>query len=244
MKQTIKTIVIDDEPYSRAELIHLLNAYPAIEIIGEAESGKEGLEKSLMLEPNVVFVDINMGEMSGMEMVQLLKKVRKPPQIVFATAYPDYAAKAFRYNAIDYLLKPFSEEDLAETMERIMTCFDQEEGTSVNETLPSKLAIELDDSILYVSPKEILFCCRFDRETLIFTRDEKYQSKITLKDLEEKLQVYSFFRTHKSFLVNLKKVEKLVPWFNGAYQVKVTGYEKEIPVSRNYVKRLRELLEL
>lgn len=244
MKQKIKAIVIDDEPYSRVELTHLLNAYPVMEVIGEAESGKEGLEKALMLEPNVIFVDINMGEMSGMEMVELLKKVRKPPQIVFATAYPDYAAKAFRYNALDYLLKPFSEEDLAETMERIMTCFDQGEGTSVSEILPSKLAIELEGSILYVAPNEILFCSRLDRETHIFTREEKYQSKITLKDLEEKLQVYSFFRTHKSFLVNLKKVEKLIPWFNGAYQVKVIGYEQEIPVSRNYVKKLRELLEL
>lgn len=243
MSKTIKVVVIDDEPFSRDELTFLLQRYSHVEVIGEAESGEKGLEVIMTKEPDIVFLDIEMPQMSGLELAQTIQNMRKVPLIIFATAYPDYAAKAFRVQALDYLLKPFDEEQLDETMERVRERLKISEKIETT-SLIAKLAVEDDGRIVYLSPQDITYLFREERETVICTKDRKYSSKLTMKDLEEKLKGYPFFRTHKSYLVNLDKVEQLIPWFNGAYQLKVIGKKEEIPVSRNYVKSLREHLEL
>ncbi|XEC95765.1 LytR/AlgR family response regulator transcription factor [Paenibacillus tarimensis] len=241
----IKVIVIDDEPHSRDELKHLLSAYGEIRIIAEADSGEKGLHMIMMHEPDVVFVDIEMPLMTGLEMVEAIQKLKTHPLVIFATAYPEYAAKAFRVHALDYLLKPFDEEQLKETMARISEALRHaaqpapKHGTAI-----AKLAVEDEGRIVYLPPADIVYLYRDERETVICTKDRKYASKLPLKELEAKLKGYPFFRTHKSYLVRLDTIEQLIPWFNGAYQLKVVGRKDEIPVSRNYVKALREQLEL
>ena len=215
-----------------------------IEIIGEAPSGEKGLELIITKEPDVVFVDIEMPQMSGVELAEALKKLKKVPLIIFATANPEYAAKAFRLNALDYLLKPFDEEQVTETINRIKAHLQSVEKKEKVVSPIAKLAVEDEGRIVYLSPREITYIFREDRETNICTKDNQYSARTPMKEIEEKLKGYPFFRTHKSYLVNLDKVEQLIPWFNGAYQVKVEGKKDEIPVSRNYVKALREHLEL
>ncbi|UOE93032.1 LytTR family DNA-binding domain-containing protein [Alkalihalobacillus sp. LMS39] len=245
MKNKIRTIIIDDEPLSRDELKFLLQDYEDIDLIGEAESGEKGLTLIMTQKPDVVFLDIEMPQMSGIDLANTLQNMRKVPLIIFATAYPDYAALAFRVHALDYLLKPFDETQLQETICRVRNRLSTPERS---ETSPpgriAKLAVEHDGRIVYLHPSDITYLFREERETVLCTKDVKYSSKMTLKELEEKLKGYPFFRTHKSYLVNLDKVEQLIPWFNGAYQVKMVGRKEEIPVSRNYVKSLREQLEL
>jgi two-component system, LytTR family, response regulator LytT len=236
-------MVVDDEPLSRAELIHLLQTHQHIEVIAEADCGETALEKFFKLQPDVVFLDIEMAEMSGLDLAKMLQQMKQPPFIVFATAYPNYAVEAFRYEAIDYLLKPFDEEQVHETVMRLARKL-TEKRENASEISTRKLAIEEEDGIVYVSPSEILFCCREERDTVIVTNQKTYHTKISLKDLEQKLRGNPFFRTHKSYLVNVEKVEQLIPWFNGAYQLTLTGCSEKIPVSRNYVKALRQFLEL
>ena len=115
----MKIAIIDDEPYSREEMKHLLGSYPWAEVVGEASSAEKGLEIILTKEPDVLFLDIEMPGMSGVDLAEALQKMKHKPEIVFATAYPDYALKAFRVEAVDYLLKPFEEDQLAQTMERL-----------------------------------------------------------------------------------------------------------------------------
>jgi two-component system, LytTR family, response regulator LytT len=237
----IRVMIIDDEMLSREELKHLLSQYSMLEIVAEADSGERALEKMIAIQPDVVFLDIEMGELSGLQLAKILQQMKKPPSIVFATAYPNYAAEAFRYEAVDYLLKPFDEQQVGETVERLIRKF--AEKTEVK-TATRKLAIEANDGIVYVSPADILFCFRKERDTAIVTADKTYYTKLTLKDLEQKLKDGFFFRTHKSYLVNLEKVEQLIPWFNGAYELTLSGSDEKIPVSRNYVKTLRQHLEL
>lgn len=245
MKSTIRVIVVDDEPYSRDELSFLLKQYPEVEIVGEADSGEKALEVIMIKAPDVVFIDIEMPQMSGMELARALKNMKKVPLIIFATAYPDYAAKAFRVQALDYILKPFDEDQLEETMLLIKDRLVVTESPNKKAVSASaRLAVESDGRFLYLSPNEITYLFREERETMIRTIDSQYSVRAPLKDLEEKLKSYPFFRTHKSYLVNLDKVEELIPWFNGAFQVKVLGSNEEIPVSRNYVKCLRKRLEL
>ncbi|BCB02464.1 LytR/AlgR family response regulator transcription factor [Bacillus sp. KH172YL63] len=238
----MKVAIIDDEPYSREEMKHLLSGYPWVDVVGEASSAEKGLEIILTKEPDVLFLDIEMPGMSGVDLAEALQKMKRKPQIVFATAYPDYALKAFRVEAVDYLLKPFEEEQLARTMERlkhVLKVEDKEQSPSIG-----KLAVQDEDKIVFINPKDILYIYREERETVICTEKKKYTCRLPIKDLEAKLTTYPFFRVHKSYLVQLPFVDELIPWGSGVYQLKVHGAGESIPVSRNYVKELRERLEL
>ncbi|ASN06763.1 LytR/AlgR family response regulator transcription factor [Virgibacillus necropolis] len=246
-KKKLRAIIVDDELYSRAELKHLLSSHSSIIIIAEADSGEKGLEKALTQKPDIIFVDIEMSDMSGMEMVAALENMKNPPKVVFATAYSEYAVKAFRYGAVDYLLKPFSADEVEETvqrLEKLLLSGDTDQIQESKERAIGKLAVEEEGKIVYLAPNKIIYCTHQHRETIIYTKQQSYQSRKTLKELESKLKGYSFYRTHKSFLVNLKEIEQLVPWFNGAFELKLNNVEENIPVSRNYVKELREQLEL
>jgi two-component system, LytTR family, response regulator LytT len=243
MEASIRTLIVDDEPYSRDELKHLLAAFPAIKIVGEAESGESAILSAIQLQPDVIFLDVEMPKMNGMKAAKALLELKKAPLVVFATAYPQFAAEAFRYNAIDYLLKPYDEEQLKETISRI----EQKFFATVEQDLVKphgKLAIEVDGEIIYLEPKEILYIVRDDKVTKLITKSHEFETKTPLKDLESRLVNFGFFRIHKSFLVNLEYVNKLSPWFNGAYQLEIEGRKESLSVSRNYVKALRSRLEI
>ncbi|MGD6960342.1 LytR/AlgR family response regulator transcription factor [Rossellomorea aquimaris] len=240
----MKVAIIDDEPYSREEMKHLLSSYSWVEVVGEASSAEKGLEIILIKEPDVLILDIEMPGMSGVDLAEALQKMKHKPEIVFATAYPDYALKAFRVEAVDYLLKPFEENQLAQTMERLKNLL--KVGVKKQSEIPSmgKLAVQDEDKIVFINPKDILYIFREERETFICTEKKKYTCRLPIKELESKLSTYPFFRVHKSYLVQLPFVEELIPWGSGVYQLKVHGADEAIPVSRNYVKELRERLEL
>lgn len=237
---TYKTIIIDDERFSREELAFLLSTYKEIEIIAEADSAESGLILVAKNEPDIVFVDIEMTGMNGIEFARITKQMKNPPLIIFATAFPNYALDAFETNAFDYLLKPFEEKRLEETMARIYT------ATKLTVSLPLtlKLAVHEEDRIIYIEPNSILYIYRNDRDTVIRTAKREFTSKYTLKELEEKLTGHHFFRTHKSFLVNIHQIVEVSTWSSSIYHVHVNGVADQIPLSRNYVKALRELLEI
>ncbi|WP_456277764.1 LytR/AlgR family response regulator transcription factor [Bacillus sp. AK128] len=242
----IRTLVVDDERYSRDELMHLLSQYPVIDVVGEAESGEQAIMKALQLQPDVVFLDIEMPKLNGMEVARSFKELRKTPLIVFATAYPNFAVEAFRHQAIDYLVKPFDEEQLTETINRLERILLDQVPKRVEKpsTVSAKLALEENDEIIYIDPKDILYLYRDERETKVVLNGKEYHSKLSLKEFEARLDQFSFYRIHKSYLVNLDHISRLIPWFNGAYQLELTGVKEYLSVSRNYVKGLRALLEL
>ncbi|MCA1321110.1 LytTR family DNA-binding domain-containing protein [Bacillus tianshenii] len=243
MSSMIKAVVVDDERYSREELKHLLNEFPFVEIIGEADSGESALIICMQQQPDVVFLDIEMPKMNGLEVAKNLRELKHMPYIVFATAYPNFAVEAFRYEAVDYLLKPFDEEQLTDTMTRLQKLL-LKPVDEIQIAPSTRLAVELESEIHYIDPHAILYISRDERVSRIFTKDQPFESKMALKDLEERLKSYPFFRIHKSYLVNLNYVQKLIPWFNGAYLLELMDSEEKLSVSRNYVKALRKRLEL
>lgn len=243
MEQVIKTLIVDDERYSRDELRHLLERYPSIYIAGEAESGESAIMKAIQLQPDVVFLDVEMPKMNGMEAAKSLMELKKNPLIIFATAYPEFAAEAFRYEAVDYLLKPFDEEQIYETVQRIGKKLSSQSHNDT--TKPAgKLAVEDNGEILYIDPKYILYMYRDEKVTKIITKTSEFETRTPLKELENRLNPFSFFRIHKSYLVNLDYITRLTPWFNGAYQLEIQGRKELLSVSRNYVKSLRNRLEI
>jgi two-component system, LytTR family, response regulator LytT len=243
MELTIQVLIVDDELYSRDELKHLLGAFPSIQIVGEAESGEAAIMKAIQLQPDVVFLDVEMPKLNGMQVAKALMELKKTPIVVFTTAYPQFAVEAFRYEAVDYLLKPYDEDHLQGTINRIERLINSPKELEL-EKPAGKLAIEVDGEIFYLEPKEILYIVRDDKFTKIITKVSEFETKAALKDLESRLLSYGFFRIHKSFLVNLEYVTRLTPWFNGAYQMEIEGRNEMLSVSRNYVKALRLRLEI
>ncbi|BAQ09087.1 two-component response family protein [Bacillus sp. OxB-1] len=241
--RVIRTLVVDDERYAREELTFLLGRFPAIQVVGEAETGEAAIMKTLQLQPDVVFLDVEMPKMGGMEVAKSLQEIKKVPLIVFATAYPQFAAEAFRINAVDYLLKPYDEDQLQQTISRIEKWLaPQSSGYAASEL--GKLAVEMDGEIDYILIQDIYYMYREEKVTKIITERRDYDVRISLKDLESRLASYPFFRIHKSYLVNLNYVSRLTPWFNGAYQLELEGRPEKLSVSRNYVKDLRQRLEI
>ncbi|TGB01884.1 LytR/AlgR family response regulator transcription factor [Halobacillus salinus] len=239
----IKALVVDDERFSRDELTYLLAKYDTVDVIGEADSGEAAIMKTIQLQPDVLFLDVEMPKMDGMEVAKNVQELKKVPSIIFATAYPDFAVEAFRHEAVDYLLKPYEEERLADAIARLEKKFAPEDQV-VEGTKPSKLAVESEDDIHYLDPEDVMYVYREDRLTKIVTKQRVYETKWSLKEVEARLKGFSFFRIHKSYLVNLHYIERLTPWFNGAYQLELCGREEKLSVSRNYVRGLREELEL
>lgn len=243
MGTMIRTLVIDDERYAREELVFLLNQFPSIQVIGEAESGEQAVMKTIQLQPDLVFLDVEMPKMNGMEVAKALSELKNMPLIIFATAYPQFAAEAFRINAIDYLLKPYDEEQLNQAISRVEKNLLPQTKVDITSNL-GKLAVEKDGEIDYVHIEDILYMYREEKVTKIITQKCEYEVKTALKELESRLTPFSFFRIHKGYLVNLKYVSRLTPWFNGAYHLELISRDEKLSVSRNYVKGLRQRLEM
>ncbi|MGM9985685.1 MAG: LytR/AlgR family response regulator transcription factor [Bacillaceae bacterium] len=236
----MKIMIVDDEKPSRDEMRYVLeNSGQAISVI-EADCGYEALRKIQEEKPAVVFLDINLPDLTGLQVVELLGKERENITIIFVTAYDQYAIEAFRLRAYHYLLKPFHDEDIL----TILLAIKREQKTKV--MTEGKLALEVDDRIVYVNPKEILYITKKkdDKKVCILTKSGAYECTITLVELEQKLEAYCFQRVHKSILVNTTYIQELHPFFNGAYNVYLQDVKEPIPVSRNYVKKLRGKLEI
>ncbi|MFP3509999.1 LytTR family DNA-binding domain-containing protein [Peribacillus sp. SIMBA_075] len=243
MNAAIRTLVIDDERYSREELIHLLKQHPSIDVIGEGESGEQAILKTMQMQPDAIFIDVEMPIMNGMDAAKALRELKNVPKLVFATAYPQFGVEAFRLDAVDYLLKPYDEDQLAETIRRLeKLCLKPEDNKPVKSA--GRLAVEVEGEILYIHPNDIIYISREDKVSKIVTTEQEYEVKTTVKELEERLREFPFFRIHKSHLVHLDYVKRLTPWFNGAYQLELNGRDELLPVSRNYAKAFRATLEL
>lgn len=259
----IRTMIVDDEMLSRDELRYLIHTHEDFEICCEAGNAVDAIKSYIELQPDVVFLDIEMQDMDGMMVAKQWQSLKNPPLIVFATAFDHHAVDAFAVNAVDYLLKPFDKNRIEETINRIRSILQNgQTAKGVQElTEPSlirshvthspfmnkvpKLIVEDRDRTILINPEDIVYAYREERKVYLKTKDRLYATLFSLQHLEEKLQSYPFFRTHRSYLVNLNMIAEMVPWFNGAYNLVMKDDEgSTVPVSRNYVRELMEKLEL
>ncbi len=253
----LKVFIVDDEKPARSELRYLLEQFPDIEVVGEAASGEEALERIPEAEPNAIFLDVHLHDTDGVDVAkQLMATVDPAPFVVFASAYDVHAVRAFETEAIDYIVKPFSEQRLSKTICRIRKLHERTEEkpaiedriatilqSALAEQQPKRIPVEKNGKILLIDVKEIFFATVEGRHVVIHTEKEQYQSSFTLQELEARLPLTHFFRTHRAFIVNLDKVTELVPWFNGCVQLIMEDAAKtSIPVSRNAVKDVKRRL--
>lgn len=241
-------MIAEDERLAREELMYLLKQEEDIELLPSATNGRELIELVENHDPDVIFLDIHMPDMQGIQAARMLASRRKSPLVVFSTAHEGYAVEAFDLNAVDYLLKPYDHHRLKETLGRIRLRIGQEVGNPAQDKAsPNKiLKLLIDDGnrLVVIDPETILYAVREERVIEIFTTTKSYTSKMTLQQLEEKLGTYSFFRTHRSYIVNMNYVLELVPWFNGTYNLILNDTGRtQLPVSRSAAKELLNLLQ-
>jgi len=246
-------IVVDDEPYAREELIYILSQFPSCQIAGQAGNAKDCIYLYSKVKADVVFLDIEMPDMSGIEVARQLSKFNNPPLVVFATAYDDYAIEAFELGAVDYILKPFEEKRIAKTIMRIENLKNnQTEWNKAVDRLShfleskkifKKLPVQKRAGVISFIPySEILYCEASEGGVKVFTLKDEYYFDGTLTELETRLKDEGFMRIHKSYIVNLKRIEAVMPWFKGTYWIVIEGTKTQIPVSKSIIKELKEIL--
>jgi two-component system, LytTR family, response regulator LytT len=243
----LRAFIVDDEPLARDELAYLLKRSKQVELAGEAGGVEEALDKLENLDIDVVFLDIQLADESGMEIASRINKLEYPPLIVFATAYDEYALKAFELNAADYILKPFDEKRVQQTIEKLLKLLGSKEP---NIPVPSKaslfsntekLALTVDEKIILVNVNDILYISTNEGKTIIVTGKQKYVVNEPLVTFERKLQNSQIIRVHRSYLVSINSIIEIEPWFNSTYNLIMSDGEK-VPVSRTYTKELKQLL--
>lgn len=227
----LKVIIAEDDSIMRRVLKQILMEIPGVSIIGEAENGQQLVEMVEELEPEVVFLDMDMPEMSGLEVSRKINEINVNIFLVFATGYNCYTHKAFDVYAFDYLVKPFNLERIKHTIQRIKklkTVKDGNDLLKLESPLDKgdhiKLKIVSNDKSTYINISDIVLITRCNRKTMIYeVGDIVLQTYESLQDLIEKLGRYHFFRCHKSFIINPKMVRELSPWGNKSYLVKLAN---------------------
>lgn len=250
----MKTILIDDEPLAIGRLKRLLGKFEDFEIIAEAKNGQEGLEKITQLKPDVIFLDIEMPEMTGFEMLTQLDFM---PLVVFATAYDQYAIRAFEENSIDYLLKPIETERLEKTVEKLRKLKSNTSDSSMNNSLlqlieqfkPKKdihsISVKSGEKILFIPLTEISFFEAEDKYVFLNTTDGKqYLTNYTIASLEEKLPE-NFIRVSRSSIINSLLIKELQKYFSGKYLVIMRDTKaSKIETGSAYGDNLKKLMEI
>ena len=249
---SLTAIIVDDEPLARDELAYLLKDFPDIELLGTGANGLEAIDLIEKLEPDLVFLDVQMPGLDGMGVVrQLREKNIDLPHFIFATAFDQYAVEAFRLEAMDYLLKPVERARLEETVERARRTVNDAK-TLAPEPPPrsgparTKLLVRRENRQIIVDAHELVYATIDSGQiTLVTTHFEGQSNYRTIEDLQADLDRDTFWRVHRSYLVNINRIKEVVPWFKSSFQLRMDDRKgSEVPVSRVQTKRLRELLKL
>ncbi len=254
---TISTILVDDEELARDELSYLLKDFADIELAGTGQNGVEAVELIEELEPDLVFLDVQMPGLDGLGVIRQLRDRTIPlPHFILTTAYDQYAIEAFRLEAMDYLLKPVEKERLGVTIDRARRIIQEQRAGGPAEPLPpppqrpslqrTKLLVKANNRNFIVDAQDVIYATIEDGLISVVTTGLEGQSNYrTIEELQSNLDPDTFWRVHRSFLVNINRIREVIPWFKSSYQLKMDDKKQtEIPVSRVQTKRLRALLKL
>ncbi|GEP84444.1 two-component response regulator [Staphylococcus piscifermentans] len=265
----MNTLIVDDEPLARNELNYLLTQNGHFETIDEAETIAETLEKLLYETYDVIFLDINLMNESGLDLAEKIQKMKQAPYIIFATAHDNFAVKAFELDATDYILKPFEQSRIDQAVERVAAKLntasvpgkenaeEQSASEKVGEPVrhhsdrtsdvpikqPSVLPIEVDERIYVLNQRDIIALSVNNGKTTLHTLSRDYETTEPLNTFAKRLNPTQFLRIHRSTIINQAHIETIEHWFNYTYQVTLTGGLK-VQVSRSYMKPFKAAIGL
>ena len=255
----ISTIIVDDEQLAREELSYLLKSVDDVEIVAQGSNGVEAVQLIREHNPELVFLDVQMPGLDGFQVIKKLVDKKHPlPQIIFATAFDQYAVRAFEVNAVDYLLKPFDKKRVAQSVEKarqklsapstsngriesLINLLEQQQKPQ-----QQKILLRSGGRLILVDQKDICFATIDEGVITVATSNmEGHSNCRTLEELLESLDPNLFWRAHRSHVVNINRIKEVMPWFKSSYQLRMDDRKQtELPVSRAQTKRLRELFGL
>jgi two-component system, LytTR family, response regulator LytT len=258
---SLSALIVDDEQLARDELAYLLKTVDDVNIVAQGKNGLEAVQLIREHKPDLVFLDVQMPGLDGFGVIKKLLDKKVPlPQIVFATAFDQYAVKAFEVNAVDYLLKPFDKKRVAQSVQKAREKLDTTASPSdkldtlvrmleSQKTPGAKILIKSTGRLFLVDQKEICFASIEEGVITVVTAGlngmEGQSNCRTLEELLDSLSPDLFWRAHRSYLVNINRIKEVVPWFKSSYQLRMDDKKHtEIPVSRAQTRRLRELFKL
>jgi two-component system LytT family response regulator len=242
----MKAIIVEDEVLARSELAFLIGAHSDIVITAEFEDGLDALKFLQAEEVDVIFLDINIPSIDGVLLAQNISRFSVKPYIVFITAYKEHAADAFEIEAFDYILKPYSESRMKAMLNKLEAAFaarsrPREEG---HLAVSNKVNLWKNEKIIVVDADEIYYASAQEKTTRVMTKGEEYSMALSISEFHSRLPQDSFFRCHRSYLVNLSKIKEIIPWFNNTYLLRLRDLDFEVPVSRSKVKEFRQIMRL
>lgn len=241
----MRTLLVDDERLARKELSSLLENHPEIEIIGEAVNADDANEKIAQLNPDLLFLDIQMPGKTGFDLLEMLDSV---PNVIFTTAYDEYAIKAFEYNALDYLLKPIQPERLADAIKKVQKKQQQQEEAIVRSReqklgLNDQVFVKDGDKCWFVRLSDVRLFESDGNYIKVYFENFKPMIHKSLNALDERLDERAFFRASRKHIINLSWVEGIETWFNGGLLVRMRGGDK-IEVSRRQAAKFKDMMSL
>jgi two-component system, LytTR family, response regulator len=247
----MRVLIVDDEPLAQTALTNILTKRHEIEYFDLANDAVEALNKLLVQSYDVLLLDINMPEISGIELLDQLKAHDRPtPSVIFVTAYEQHAITAFKRHAVDYVLKPFSSERIDEALDAAFRRTAGERAMKLVETLPllqklshpksERIAIKTNGRILFIEPDDVMAVHAEGNYVLLQREVGSYLLRESISTMAEKLKSHGFIRIHRSVLVNSSFVEEIQPWTTGEYGLRVKG-GKEYTVTRTYKGNLKEI---
>jgi two-component system LytT family response regulator len=244
----IKAIIIDDERLARNLVREYLSIHTDIDIKAECNDGFEGLKAIQEHQPDLIFLDIQMPKINGFELLELIDH---PPSVIFTTAFDEYAIKAFDNHAVDYLLKPFSQERFDKALEKWKVMYDRKEKAAgilqVMETIShsplqrERIVVKSGSSIIVIPVNDILYLEAADDFVKIFTRKGHWLKNKTMAHFEQQLDTSQFIRVHRSYIVNISEITRLDPYEKDSHILLLKSGEK-IPVSKTGMSKLKEVL--
>jgi two-component system LytT family response regulator/two-component system response regulator LytT len=255
----ITALIVDDEQPARDELVFLLKDFPDVEVAGQGKNGVEAVHLIRELNPQLVFLDVQMPGLDGFGVIKkLLEKKTRLPYFVFTTAYDQYAVQAFEVNALDYLLKPIARARMEKAIAKVRRMLETAESThekldrlvQMIEERPAaqkgRVVVKSGGRLFLVDADDIIYASIEGGVISIVTRDLEGESNFrTVEELQNNLDPKTFWRVHRSYLVNVNHIKEVVPWFKSSYQLRMQDRKQtEIPVSRAQTRRLREFLNL
>ncbi|MCM8710102.1 LytTR family DNA-binding domain-containing protein [Clostridium sp. SYSU_GA19001] len=228
-------IIVDDEYPAIQELNYFITNFSSIKILKEFDDSIKALEFIQNNSVDVIFLDINMPKLDGLTLSKVINTLKHKPLLVFISAYREYALDAFQVSAFDYILKPYSENRIVDTLNRLENC-------AAIKCSNNKISLWKNNKLYVLNVNDIYYCQSNEHDVFVYTKDEQYKITSSISDFYKRLPQDIFFKCHRSYIVNIDKITEIIPWFNNTYMLKLDGNSAEVPVSRQNISMFKQLM--
>lgn len=228
----MKVLIADDDYGMRLVLRKIIDKSEGFKLVGEVENGRAAVDIAESEKPDIVFLDIEMPELNGLECAKRICDINPKTIVIFATAHEEFMSEAFEVYAFDYLIKPFNLDRIKKTLNRVLETTSNTQENSIeksiyNQKVFDKLIIKNKEGMCFVDTENIILIQREERNTVLYTKDNRYVTSESLGSIEERLEKTTFFRSHKSYIINISKINRIYPYGRWTYIIKFKDTDKD-----------------